>query len=124
MTTVTDSVTMRTVLANVTKGKRMSADNYYTIKFDPETLKWYPLQGFMSGLEEGIPALVREHSTGYDDWHAAMDSVFEEYAEYGVIQEPSPLDEILTVEQWRTHLENTLRLAQSHLDWINGDSDE
>lgn len=102
----------------------MSADNYYTIKFDPEALKWYPLHGFMSDLDEGVPALLREHSTGYDDWHDAMDSVFGEYAEYGVIQEPSPLDQILTVDQWREHLEKTIALSQGHLDWINGVSDD
>lgn len=102
----------------------MSADNYYTIKFDSVGLKWYALHGFMSGLDEGVPALLRGGETGYEDWHAATASVFEEYSEYGVIQEPSPLDEILFVDQWREHLESTIRLAQEHLNWINGKDDD
>lgn len=101
----------------------MSADNYYTVKFNREDLKWYALHGFMSGLDEGIPALLRGGDRGYEDWHEAMASVTGDYSEYGVIQEPSPLDEILTVGQWRKHLEDTIRLAQEHLDWINEENE-
>ena len=104
--------------------KPLSADNYYTIKWDSETLRWYPLHGFMSGLDEGIPALRRGDEEGYLEWKDAVDSVIHDYAEYGVIEEPSPLNEILTVEQWRKHLEDTIALSQDHLDWINGVSND
>lgn len=102
----------------------MSADNYYTVKFDREGLQWYVLHGFMSDLESDVPTLLRGHEKPYDDYKDALGSVHGEYAEYGIIQEPSPLDEILTRDQWRTYLERTIRLAQEHLDWINGVSDE
>lgn len=98
----------------------MSADNYYTIKFDSVGRKWYVLHGFMSGLDEGIPALLRNGDyQGFDDYADALSRAGDGYSEYGIIQEPSPLDEILSVDQWREHLENTIRLSQAHLAWIN-----
>lgn len=103
----------------------MSADNYYTIKFDPVGLKWYVLHGFMSDLEQGIPALLRNVKfRGFDDYADALARAGDGYSEYGVIQEPSPLDEILAVDQWREHLERTIRLSQEHLAWINGEGTE
>lgn len=99
----------------------MSADNYYTVKFDTVGLEWFVLHGFMSDLEQGIPAMLREDSNqgAYMKWEDAAASIMDEYSEYGMIQEPSPLDEILSVDQWREHLERTIKTAQEHLDWIN-----
>lgn len=101
----------------------MSADNYYTVKFDSVGLKWYVLHGFMSGLEEGIPAMLRGDEPGHEDWHEAVASI-SGWSEYGLVTEPHPLSEILSVDQYREHLESTIRLAQEHLKWINEESDE
>lgn len=101
----------------------MSADNYYTVKYNEDDGKWYLLHGFMSSLEDDIPALWNGHP-GFSTWEEALASydAQKNWSEYGLIQEQAPLASIVTPEQWRTHLVRTIERCQSHLEWM-GQSD-
>lgn len=97
----------------------MSADDYYTIKWNREDRKFYVLHGFMSRLNEGVPAMITDRHIPYETFDEALDSVPTGYSEYGLLQEPDPLDEITMLAEFRTHLEQVIEQAQAHLDWMN-----
>ena len=71
----------------------MSADNYYTVKYNEDDGKWYLLHGFMSSLEDDVPALWNGHP-GFSTWEEALASydAQKNWSEYGLIQEQAPLD--------------------------------
>lgn len=90
----------------------MSADNYYTVKLNPEDLKFYVCHGFMSTLEDGWPATIREGQAGYDLWEDAQADAHSEWSEYGVITEPGGFADIVTdaqAEKWARETIETLR---------------
>lgn len=98
----------------------MSADNYFTVKFNREDLRWYVLHGFMSNLEDGYPAVANERSQSFEGYEEAMAEAFrldgDGYgSEYGVIQEDGDLQTIVTqaqadeyalaeIERWQNYL--------------------
>lgn len=93
----------------------MSADNYYTVKLG-EDLKWHVCMGFMSSLEDEVPAFVREGDPGCDSYREALRAALSEWSEYGVIEEPAPLNRIATGDQFREFLEEKIALYTSHLE--------
>lgn len=98
----------------------MSADNYTTVKFNPEDLKWYSLMGFMSTLEDGIPALATEHTPRFDTYEEALQHAWSDWSEYGFIQEPGEFDSILTPAQFREYARKRIETLQWYLG--NGDT--
>lgn len=66
----------------------MSADNYYTVKQD-ENGKYVAVMGFMSNLEDGHLAEIRESHKRFDTWAEAAQYAVSDYAEYGLIEETS-----------------------------------
>lgn len=101
----------------------MSADNYYTIKVNPDTFEFHVCHGFMSDLDDGVPSFIREGSTGYPDYTDALQEAASEWSEYGVIHEGA-LSDITNENQWRAYLEETIRTSQEHLNWLNGVYDD
>lgn len=98
----------------------MSADNYYTVKFNSEDLKWYSIMGFMSTLEDGVPALVREGHEGFDTYEDAEAAAGSDWSEYGVIVEDVELRDIVTREQFEVYARNRIET----LRWYLGEGDE
>lgn len=69
----------------------MSADNYFTVKQDPENGYWYVYHGFMSNLEDGFPAVTQfseEFLSEKDAQAFYWDMQPEFWSEYGLIEEP------------------------------------
>lgn len=87
----------------------MSSDNYYTLKFNRDTRRWHLVHGFMSTLEDGWPATVRNDDTGFESYSEALnyynslDHGFmgNGYSEYGLIEEDYPMCTLATDEQAR-----------------------
>jgi len=98
----------------------MSADNYYTVKFNSDDLKWYVIMGFMSTLEDGIPATIREGAVGFDDYDQAMSEAFKDWSEYGVIEEDDELKTIVTDAQFEVYARKRIET----LRWYLGERDE
>lgn len=98
----------------------MSADNYYTVKFNSDDLKWYSIMGFMSTLEDGIPALIREGHEGFDTYEDAMVAASKEWSEYGMFTEDGDLQTIVTQEQFEVYARNRIET----LRWYLGERDE
>jgi len=98
----------------------MSADNYTTVKFNPEDLKWYSLMGFMSTLEDGIPALATEHTPRFDTYEQAVEYAFEDWSEYGLIQEPAEIADVVTPEQFEKYARERIETLRWYLG--NGDT--
>lgn len=98
----------------------MSADNYYTVKFNSDDLKWYVVMGFMSTLEDGIPATIRDGQEGFDEYEEAMADAFNDWSEYGVIEEDDDLKTIVTDEQFKVYAQKRIEA----LRWYLGERDE
>ena len=102
----------------------MSSDNYYTIKFNKDTARWHLVHGFMSTLEDGWPATIREDNTGFESYNAAfehyksLDHYFmgNGYSEYGLIEEDYPLNMLVTDEQARAWAEERVRTLSYYLN--------
>ena len=63
----------------------MSSDNYYTIRRDGD--KYVAVMGFMSDLEDGRPAVMRDRHSRFDSWDEAVEYAMSEYSEYGLIKD-------------------------------------
>lgn len=106
----------------------MSSDNYFTIKFNKDTVRWHLVHGFMSTLQDGWPATLRKGDEGFDSYNTAfehyksLDHGFggDGYSEYGLIDEDYPLDTLVTDEQARAWASEQIRT----LSWyLNGTQD-
>lgn len=98
----------------------MSADNYYTVKFNSDDLKWYSIMGFMSTLEDGIPATIRVGQEGFNEYEAALTDALKDWSEYGVIEEDDELKTIVTDAQFEVYARKRIET----LRWYLGERDE
>lgn len=102
----------------------MSSDNYYTFKLNRDTRRWHLVHGFMSTLQDGWPATVRNDDTGFESYSEALnyynslDHGFmgEGYSEYGLIDEDYPLCTLVTDEQARAWAEERVRTLSYYLN--------
>lgn len=98
----------------------MSADNYYTVKFNSDDLKWYSIMGFMSVLEDGIPATIRHGQEGFNEYWDALACASKDWSEYGVIEEENELNTIVTHEQFEVYARKRIET----LRWYLGEGNE
>ena len=102
----------------------MSSDDYYTIKLNADDAKWYLTHGFMSTLENGWPATIRNGDEGFDNredalaYYNALDHGFmgSGYSEYGLIEEDYPLNTLVTNEQARAWAQKTVDTLNWYLN--------
>lgn len=102
----------------------MSADNYYTVKFNTDDLLWYVVHGSMSALEDGYPATVHPEAPGYVDYDTAKELAWslahDGYgAEYGVIEEPGALKTLVTNEHVARYAREQITKWTEWLEWTN-----
>lgn len=98
----------------------MSADNYYTIKFNRDDLKYYLISGSMSVYEDEWPALISDGDTGFDSWDEAVRE-FELFghSEYGLFVEEYPLCDVVTAHQARQWGEERIKTLRHYLGEIS-----
>lgn len=102
----------------------MSSDNYFTIKFNKDTRRWHLVHGFMSTLQDGWPATVRNDDAGFKSHSEALahyDSLDHGfmgngYSEYGLIEEDYPLNTLVTIEQSRKWAKDRVRTLNYYLN--------
>ena len=102
----------------------MSSDTYHTVKFNRDTGRWYLVHGFMSTLEDGWPATIRNGDDGFDShsealaYYKSLDRGFmgSGYSEYGLIEEDYPLNTLVTDEQARAWAEERVRTLNYYLN--------
>lgn len=97
----------------------MSADNYYTVKFNQDDLKTYVIHGFMS---DDYPATIRPDAKGYDSYDEAVAEAHrlagDGYgSEYGVIEEDGDFNLLVTDEQVDGYARKQIEKWTNWLKW-------